>query len=431
MTDSFPNEPAPFITFYSFKGGVGRSMALVNVAGIVAGRGFRVLAIDLDLEAPGISYLMGKERAEGEESPPGFVDLILQGVKQPKQSDLFRAEPAELVERYTQPYAIPEELRHSDEGFLRIMPAGRFDGGYGQRLNELALGKLYADGYGWRVIQAFKKKVQDSRAFDYVFVDSRTGFSEEAGICTRDLADYLVIVTGLNHQNTEGTARFLQALKASDPELKDFRVVLSPMPMGEDDLADRREAEIQRRLSDAWGEEVSVTLRIPYHPRLALTEEPYVFKRGRGDLYEAYIELEESVRAMLGADRDNEAIRDANYFGNLASQHFTRGLLDRGIEKLRDALEANPDEAALNCELCFYAYAHAWTEWPGALAKLKRLLKKGERTKGWKLKENVRVAREQGHPEPEFVEALAKVVSDEESIETLEQFPAWRDTEPQ
>ena len=41
---------ATFITFYSFKGGVGRSMALINTAGILAGqRGFRVLVLDLDL----------------------------------------------------------------------------------------------------------------------------------------------------------------------------------------------------------------------------------------------------------------------------------------------------------------------------------------------------------------------------------------------
>ena len=765
MTDSFPNEPAPFITFYSFKGGVGRSMALVNVAGILAGRGFRVLAIDLDLEAPGISYLMGKERAEGEESPPGFVDLVLQGVKQPKQSDLFRAQPAELVERYTQPYAIPEELQHSDEGSLRIMPAGRFDANYGQRLNDLALGKLYAEGYGWRVIQAFKKKVQESRAFDYVFVDSRTGFSEESGICTRDLADYLVIVTGLNHQNTEGTARFLQALKASEPQLKDFRVVLSPMPIGEDELADQRQAEIQRRLSDAWGEEVSVSLQIPYHPRLAITEEPYVFSRSRGPLYQAYRSVEREVLVMLGhtanelstkisevisrgeperavetmrrlikldhgrqrlfdifmtlndedisekmepvlsfigenlADipaplyefaahrlaqlkrpeaalfyeraieqqpddikllndyavflknvwgdheaaeqyyrralevdprhggvltnyasfltdvrSDHEAAEehyqralevapqhvdvltnyasfltdvrsghdqaeehyrralevdpknvnalnhyasfltdvrgdhdaaeehyrrvlevdpknagalnnyanfltdvrrdhdraekyyrraleadpqyvdvlhnyavflwrvrgdydaaeehyrralevdpkhagvlgnyasfltdvrgdhkaakeyyrralevepdDANTLGNYAKLLFIQGRPDEGAEMLRKAFAREPEEAALNCALYFYAYAYAWTEWPDALAKLKVLLLKGERSKGWKLGENARAAREQGHPEPEFVEALAKVVSDEESIETLEQFPVWWD----
>ena len=41
-------------TFYSFKGGVGRTMALVNVAVELAQRGRRVLAVDFDLEAPGI-----------------------------------------------------------------------------------------------------------------------------------------------------------------------------------------------------------------------------------------------------------------------------------------------------------------------------------------------------------------------------------------
>jgi MinD-like ATPase involved in chromosome partitioning or flagellar assembly len=46
------------ITFYSYKGGTGRSMALANVAHILAWRiaapGKRVLAIDWDLEAPGL-----------------------------------------------------------------------------------------------------------------------------------------------------------------------------------------------------------------------------------------------------------------------------------------------------------------------------------------------------------------------------------------
>lgn len=45
---------ACFFTFYSFKGGVGRSMAMANVADILARRGLRVLAIDFDLEAPGL-----------------------------------------------------------------------------------------------------------------------------------------------------------------------------------------------------------------------------------------------------------------------------------------------------------------------------------------------------------------------------------------
>src|SRR5690348_6063354 len=46
--------PAVIVTFYSFKGGVGRSMALVNVAETLAERGYRVILCDWDLEAPGL-----------------------------------------------------------------------------------------------------------------------------------------------------------------------------------------------------------------------------------------------------------------------------------------------------------------------------------------------------------------------------------------
>src|SRR5215467_8868015 len=42
------------ITFYSYKGGVGRSMALANVAVLLARRRKTVLAVDWDLEAPGL-----------------------------------------------------------------------------------------------------------------------------------------------------------------------------------------------------------------------------------------------------------------------------------------------------------------------------------------------------------------------------------------
>ena len=41
-------------TFYSFKGGVGRTMALANVAELLYQRGLKVLMVDFDLEAPGL-----------------------------------------------------------------------------------------------------------------------------------------------------------------------------------------------------------------------------------------------------------------------------------------------------------------------------------------------------------------------------------------
>ncbi len=46
--------PGLVYTFYSYKGGVGRSMALANVAALLAKWGRRVLVVDWDLEASGI-----------------------------------------------------------------------------------------------------------------------------------------------------------------------------------------------------------------------------------------------------------------------------------------------------------------------------------------------------------------------------------------
>ena len=58
--------PAQIITFYSFKGGAGRTMAVANIAWLLAAAGRRVLAVDWDLESPGLHrylrpFLLNKE----------------------------------------------------------------------------------------------------------------------------------------------------------------------------------------------------------------------------------------------------------------------------------------------------------------------------------------------------------------------------------
>jgi cellulose biosynthesis protein BcsQ len=47
------------VTFYSYKGGVGRTMAMANVAVLLAQRNLKVLAVDWDLEAPGLERYFG------------------------------------------------------------------------------------------------------------------------------------------------------------------------------------------------------------------------------------------------------------------------------------------------------------------------------------------------------------------------------------
>ncbi len=302
---------ASFVTFYSFKGGVGRSMALINTAGNLAGRGFRVLVVDLDLEAPGLSYLnpdapdpsLSNEKQKELFFQLGFVDLLSDAKTRGKEADLFALSAGDLASRYTQTYHLPKELREFPDGSLQIMPAGKFDGSYAQRFDALNLRELYQEGTGEPLIRAFKKKLAEADLYDYVLVDSRTGFSDEAGICTRDLADYLVILSGLNRQNVEGTSEFLKALRIAKGEKEaNFTIILSPVPNGEDALLDEREKMAKQTFERAWGGHIDLSLQIPYHPQLALTEEPHIFRRRRGHLFDAYRAIERHLLAALGHD---------------------------------------------------------------------------------------------------------------------------------
>jgi cellulose biosynthesis protein BcsQ len=65
------------ITFYSYKGGTGRTMALANVAWLLAGNGYRVLAIDWDLESPGLHrYFHPFLRDKDQRYSEGILDLV-------------------------------------------------------------------------------------------------------------------------------------------------------------------------------------------------------------------------------------------------------------------------------------------------------------------------------------------------------------------
>jgi cellulose biosynthesis protein BcsQ len=72
-------ELGQIFSFYSFKGGVGRSMAVANVAALLARAGNSVLVVDWDLEAPGLQKYFNRfdGRIDGEaRRTPGIVDLL-------------------------------------------------------------------------------------------------------------------------------------------------------------------------------------------------------------------------------------------------------------------------------------------------------------------------------------------------------------------
>src|SRR2546423_4574076 len=70
------------LTFYSYKGGVGRTMAVANIAILLARRGLRVLAVDWDLEAPGLDrYFRDLGIRSSNNDDAGLLDLLIDASK--------------------------------------------------------------------------------------------------------------------------------------------------------------------------------------------------------------------------------------------------------------------------------------------------------------------------------------------------------------
>src|SRR5262249_41021891 len=128
------------ITFYSFKGGVGRTLALVNVAAQLARRGRKVLLVDFDLEAPGLETF---ERLRPPQPHPGLVEYVTEYMRSKRSPD---------VRDYI--YAPPPDRKMI--GQLWVMPAGRRDANYQSALTRLNWRKLYDDCEGYLFFEDMK-----------------------------------------------------------------------------------------------------------------------------------------------------------------------------------------------------------------------------------------------------------------------------------
>jgi hypothetical protein len=103
-----PSSSGQIITFYSFKGGTGRSMPLANVAWVLAGNGRRVLAIDWDLEAPGLHrYFLPFLKDPELTVTKGLVDLLWD------YSDLMLTPKESWPSAVTDPLSLAEARRYA------------------------------------------------------------------------------------------------------------------------------------------------------------------------------------------------------------------------------------------------------------------------------------------------------------------------------
>lgn len=232
------------ITFYSFKGGTGRTMALANVAWILAERGNRVLVADWDLESPGLHrfYNPFLDAAEVRQRA-GVIDMIRdfenQGINTQQES---RKLPAGWEGHFanTQRFAFPIEYDFAEGGSIDFLSAGRQNDDYKPTVGALDWDVFYDKLDGGRFFDALREDMK--RNYDYTLIDSRTGLSDVADICTIHLPDVLVDCFTLSEQGIDGAATVGQQVSQ---KYQNRRIRVLPVPMRVD-LAEKDKAEAGR-----------------------------------------------------------------------------------------------------------------------------------------------------------------------------------------
>ena len=188
------------VTFYSYKGGTGRTLLLANIAILAARLGQRVVAIDVDLEAPGLGYKLLERPTPRCDGLVGWLrDRLLSG-KPPLSLD------DSLVD-------VPVSDPFVDGGWLRLMPAGRAPSlNYFQDLTSLRLEQQLEAGDGVDAFLDLQAQIEEDMGPDLLLLDARTGISTTNRVTTRILADDVVALSLDTPEQLEGTRSVLRSL---------------------------------------------------------------------------------------------------------------------------------------------------------------------------------------------------------------------------
>jgi len=245
------------VTFYSYKGGTGRTMALANVACLLAetlGAGERVLVVDWDLEAPGLHRffpprLRGQAAASdiGLDATPGLIDLFGELASRLPAEPATAEDAAEAAARAAvEGLALDSYAADTEFANIRILRAGRNDdGGYSKRVGTFDWERLFMRAPA--VYRLLAERL--ARAYRWVLIDSRTGVTDTSGICTTLLPEKLVVVFTPNLQSLSGVRELVERATRYRRDSDDLRPLLV-YPLASRIEASRQDLRTRWRLGD-------------------------------------------------------------------------------------------------------------------------------------------------------------------------------------
>ena len=224
------------VVFYSYKGGTGRTLALANIARFAAGIGKRVIVIDMDLEAPGLTYKLLRDDQRSL-SNRGLVGCLLDAIH---GADI----PPDLGE-----YLIDVELderqrtEYGRDGWVKLIPAGNVPSPhYFGELQRLNLDARMPDGGANELMTALLGRLDKDFSPDLVLIDTRTGITSSNTLVLSELADEAFAFFLDMDEQLEGVRMVLRSLAplTRDPD-RPLRLygVLSRAPTEADHLAYR------------------------------------------------------------------------------------------------------------------------------------------------------------------------------------------------
>ncbi|MFI5933654.1 FxSxx-COOH system tetratricopeptide repeat protein [Actinoplanes sp. NPDC051494] len=275
---SLSADPGPtgrIITFYSYKGGTGRTMALANVAWLLASNGYKVLTVDWDLESPGLHrYYHPFLKDKGLRSSEGILDLIR---KHADTATHAMAGPPEFHgPARIQEYAMSLDWDFPGGGLIDFVPAGRQDLGYAEAVSTFDWDAFWHAGRGRQLLDALRDDMAAN--YDFVLIDSRTGTSDTGSICTVRLPGTVVNCFTLNTQSITGAVAITRSIISQNSG-----ITVYPLPTR---IEDGEKAKLQRGRTvsrdsfepylDFLGDEPSAeywnAVEVPYIPYYAYEE---------------------------------------------------------------------------------------------------------------------------------------------------------------
>ena len=211
--------PCPVVTFYSYKGGMGRSTTLASFATALANGAIdyqgerispkKVVIIDCDFEAPGFTnYFLNNSGIPYNQN--GIVEYLTD-IEFDKDTDIQKY----MWDVAKDPFA--------GKGEIWVMPAGNLSTTYDtedflkNNLNHYLEGLARLDiASPMYLINRIKKdvidKIYDKIKPDFILIDSRTGFNDIFGITALELSKVMIGFFGNNAQTHPGLHFFIDTL---------------------------------------------------------------------------------------------------------------------------------------------------------------------------------------------------------------------------